>query len=529
MTVITHKPFSFDYSDHANLFELFNRNAQLYPKKRYLFFKKIAFTYKEMKEKIVHTAKVLVNNGVKKGQRITLLMGNSPEYLFAYFGAVMLGAVVVPMNIFLTEREIAVNMNDCESEYIITSEQFAKSAAGLKNHVDALKLFFTYEDASFDSININKGDVSGVDAAPNAGRHDLASIVYTSGTTGKPKGVMLTHYNLLHNAYDYNVVLRAKPGKERIVCILPLFHSYAFMGCIVGPLVSGGSVLMFESVMDAAKASFRKALLLKRPTVMVGIPQIYSAMAKKKASFIQRWLYPFRLTASGGAGLPRDTVNAFYKNYGKYVIEGYGLSEASPIVSFNPIKRPKIGSIGLPFPSLSVKIVDESGDEVLQGQPGELCVKGGSVMQGYWNQPAETAKALKDGWLHTGDIAVMDEEGYIAIVDRIKDLIIVKGINVYPREIEELLYLYPGVNDVAVIGVPDTDGSEVVVACIKVDSGAEVTEKALREYAKKNLAAFKAPKTFLFADNFPMTQTGKILKKELKAMIARGEIKYKNS
>ncbi|MDR0454040.1 MAG: long-chain-fatty-acid--CoA ligase [Deferribacteraceae bacterium] len=529
MAIITHKPFSIGYSGHANLFELFSKNAQLFPKKKYLFFKNISYTYKEMKEKMVHTAKVLVNNGVEKGRRVALLMGNSPEYLFAYFGAVMLGAVMVPMNIFLTEREIAVNMNDCEAEYMITSEQFAKSVAGLRNHVGSLKLLFTYEDTSFKSININSQDVSGVSVTSNAGRQDLASLVYTSGTTGKPKGVMLTHNNLLHNAYDFSTVLRAKQGKDRFVCILPMFHSYTFMGCIVGPLVSSSSVLLFESVMDATKSSFKKALLLRRPSVMVGVPQIYSAMAKKKVSFIQRLLFPFRLTASGGASLPRDTMNAFYKNYGQYIVEGYGLSEASPIVSFNPVKRPKPGSVGLPFPNLQIKIVDKDDNELPFGQPGELCVKGDSVMQGYWNQPVETANVIRNGWLHTGDIAVMDEEGYFAIVDRIKDMIITKGINVYPSEIEELLYLYPGVNHAAVIGVPETDGSETIIAYVTTEPGAEVTEKKLKDYTKKNLAAFKVPKTFVFIDTLPMTQTGKVLKRELKKMVMNGEIRYKNT
>ena len=524
MAIITHPPFASYYSGHANLFELFSRNAQLYPRKKYIFFKDVTYTYKEMEEKIVHTAKVLSKNGVKKGHRVAVLMGNMPEYIFAYFGIVMLGAVTVPINNFLTEREIVLNMNDCEAEYIITSEHYAKSVAGLKDRVSTLKIIFTYDNASFDSVNINKEDTGGVNVLSNVVREDVASLVYTSGTTGKPKGATLTHYNLLCNAYDYTVVLRASPGKERVVCILPIFHSYAFMVCIVGPLVSGGSVLMFESVIDATKSTFKKALLLRRPSLMIGVPQVYSAMAKRKVSFIQRLLYPFRITVSGGASLPQGTVNAFYKNYGKYVIEGYGLSEASPIVSFNPLKRPKTGTIGTPLPSLKLKIVDDNDNEVPQGQPGELCVQGGSVMQGYWNQPVETAKTLKNGWLHTGDIAVMDEEGYYSIIDRIKDMIIVKGMNVYPREIEELLYLYNGVNAAAVIGLPEADGSDIIVAYITLEPGADVTEKALMAYARKNLAAFKVPKFFVITDDLPMTPAGKILKRELREKVLKDEI-----
>jgi long-chain acyl-CoA synthetase len=482
-----------------------------------------------MEEKIVHTAKTLSKNGVKKGNRVVVLMGNSPEYLFAYFGVVMLGAVVVPVNTFLTERELAINMNDCEAEYMITSKNFAKLVSGLQNRVNTLKVIFTYEDAPFDSININGNDVSGVEITSYPGREDVAALLYTSGTTGKPKGVILTHYNLLCNAYDYTVVLQARPVKERIVCILPLFHSYTFMTCIVGPLVSGGSVLMFESVMDATKSAFKNALILRRPTVMIGVPQVYSAMSKKKSSFIQRLFYPFRVTVSGGASLPRDTVNAFYKNYGKYVIEGYGISEASPVVSFNPLDRPKVGTIGVPFPSVKVKIVDENDNETPQGQPGELCVQGGSVMRGYWNQPVETEKALRGGWLHTGDVATVDEEGYYTIVDRIKDMIIVKGMNVYPREIEELLYLYNGVKDAAVIGVPDTDGSDIVIAYITADPDENINEQELKDYTRKNLAAFKVPKTFIIIDNLPVTPMGKILKRELREKVLKGEIRYKNS
>ncbi len=431
--------YSINCPDFKNLSELISINANLYPKKKYIFFKDKTYTYKEAEDAVAHTAQVLSENGVKKGDRVGILLGNSPEYIFAYFAVVRIGAVGVPLNVFLKEREISLNLNDCGAEYIITSALFSKVVAPLPELIPSLKKIFTYGEAPFKSVDTYSFKTKEAPVKTEVTRSDLAVLIYTSGTTGQPKGVMLTHNNLLENAYTFVLAIKTV-HKDRYVALLPMFHSYAFMCCVIGPLVSGGSIVILESILDATKSDYKKMLLLKRPTVMLGVPQLYSAMARMKVSWIQRLLYPFRLSASGGAPLPVETINNFKRNFGKPVIEGYGLSEASPIVAFNPMDKQKPGTIGKALPGIEVRIADDDDNTLGVNQVGELCVRGDNVMQGYWNQPGETAKALKNGWLHTGDVATIDEEGYITIVDRIKDLILVKGMNVYPREIEELLY-----------------------------------------------------------------------------------------
>jgi long-chain acyl-CoA synthetase len=415
---------------------------------------------------------------------------------------------------------VSVNLNDCGVKFLISSTEFEKVVSVVKDEVKSLKKTFSFGETDFNSIDILKysslKDFEDSEISPE----DLATLLYTSGTTGVPKGVMLTHDNLIANVYGFKVKLSTR-HKDRFVALLPLFHAYAFMTCILGPLESGCSIILLSSVKDMAKKQFKKQLVLLRPSVLLGIPQLYTALAKIETTWLTRKLFPFYLCVSGGAPLAMEILNKFYQSYGKAVVEGYGLSEASPIVSFNPRNRPKAGTIGTQLHNLEVKVVDQDDNTLPINTNGELCVKGPSVMKGYWNKPEETAQALKDGWLHTGDIAFIDEEGYIVIVDRIKDLIISKGLNVYPREIEELLYKYPGIQLAAVIGIK-VKNDEVVTAYISVDETYD--EKDLRDYLKENLAAYKHPKNIIVSDKIPMTSSGKIAKQTLKEMAYKGGI-----
>ncbi|MDR2104734.1 MAG: AMP-binding protein [Deferribacteraceae bacterium] len=506
--------------EFANVRELFIKIAKRFSKKTYIFFYDKKISYQKTYEESVRVANALAANGVKQGDRVAILISNSPEFLYAYFGAVMLGTVTVPVNTFLSGREAAVNLNDCGAKYLISSVEFEKVVSVVKEDVKSLDKVFSFGETAFNSVDLLKYSIVKDFQDVEITSEDLATLLYTSGTTGVPKGVMLTHNNLMANIYGFKVKLSSR-SKDRFVALLPLFHAYAFTTCILGPLEAGCSIILLASVKDMAKKQFKKQLVLLRPTVLIGIPQLYTALTKLEPNWITRLLFPFYLCVSGGAPLAMEILNKFYQSYGKAVVEGYGLSEASPIVSFNPRTRPKAGTIGTQLYNLEVKVVDQDGNTLPINTNGELCVRGASIMKGYWNKPEETAQALKDGWLHTGDIAYIDEEGYIVIVDRIKDLIISKGLNVYPREIEELLYKYPGIQLAAVIGVK-VKNDEVVAAYISVDENYD--EKNLRDYLKENLAAYKHPKNIIVSDKIPITSSGKIAKQTLKEMVYKGEI-----
>ena len=508
----------FHFREFEKYSDLVSRNAKEFPDKVCIYFKDKTYTYKELDTMVRRTANVFMAHGVGFGDRVTLLLGNSPEFLFAYFAASMMGAVIVPLNTFLKEREVSINMNDCGSCFLVTGEAFAGVISPLRALVPDMKQVFSFEDTSFDSVNIYK-DSAATDAPINVSinpKEDLSTIIYTSGTTGKPKGVMLTHYNLVENGKGYNAGVEGTVDDITLL-VLPMFHSFTFLACVSGPFIMGAGIAILGSVMEMSKESYAHFVKRVRPTMLLGVPQVYSTMARMKLTPEQRELFTFRICFSGGAPLPVETIRLFKENYGVPLVEGYGLSEAAPGVAVNPprgVQKP--GSIGLPLIRIEMKVVDENDNEVPINTPGELCVRGPNIMKGYWNQPEETACALRGGWLHTGDVAIKDEDGYYSIVDRLKDLILTKGMNVYPREIEELLYAYPNVLTAAVIGVPDKDGSEIVVAYVKHSPDAKMDETEIKHYLKDKLANFKVPRRIIFTDDIPINASGKVSKKDLR-------------
>ncbi len=501
--------------EFRKLSQLISNNAEMYPDKECLFYKDRSYTYSRMEELVRHTAGVLQSNGVKKGDRVGILLENCPEFILSYFGVLRLGAVAVPTNIFLKDREIAANMNDCAAEYLISSETFADRMKSMPELAHTLKKTFTHNKASFESIVINEqiGDAGAVETYVEP--KDLAIVLYTSGTTGRSKGVMLTHSNIIENAKSYVDAIGMAHG-DRMMMVLPMFHATSMLCSLLGPLVRGSSIVLLESILEVSRSGYPEMLKKLRPSLVVGVPAFFSTLARAKVTDEMRESFPFRLCISGGAPLPVDIINRFKDVYGKMILEGYGLSEASPVVSVNPLSRQKPGTIGVAIPRVEVRIVDEQQQDLPRNTPGELIVRGPNVMTGYWNQPEETAKAIRNGWLHTGDVATMDEEGFITIVDRIKDLILVKGMNVYPREIEELLYKYRGVLLASVVSIPDGEGSEIPVAYIKADPEAKLTVEELKDYLRHNMAGFKVPRKFKFTDDIPVNAGGKIVKKELR-------------
>lgn len=493
--------------------ELISNNAVLFPDKTCIFFKDKQYTYKQIENIVRHVANTLRSNGVKKGDRVGILLENSPEFAFAYFGIMMLGAVAVPTNVFLKDREIAANMNDCAATYLITSETFADRMTHMLQMAMDMKMFFSFEKCSFESVVFNSLQQNTAEVDEEIDINDLALVLYTSGTTGRPKGVMLTHFNLLSNAKSFSRSVEDRHN-DRMLLLLPMFHATSMMCCMLTPLVKGTSVIIVESILEVSKAYYPEMLKKLKPTLIVGVPALFATLAK--ARDVDKENFPFRLCICGGAPLPVEIIDQFKQTYGVMILEGYGLSEASPVVAFNPLTMQKAGSIGVALPSIEIKLVDEEGNDVGLHKEGELCVNGPNVMKGYWGQPEETARTIKNGWLHTGDVAKQDEDGFLFIVDRIKDLILVKGMNVYPREIEELLYKYNGISSAAVVGLPDGQGSEIPIAYIKTDPGADIDQSKLKEYLRYNLASYKIPRRIVFIDEMPVNAGGKILKKELR-------------
>jgi len=344
---------------------------------------------------------------------------------------------------------------------------------------------------------------------------DRAVVIYTSGTTGRPKGAVLTHRNLVSNVESSQAVFGGTE-RDRVVLVLPMFHSFMLTVAIFLPFTIGASIIIIKSIKPFRNVLFE--MIFKRATVFLGIPQIFQALATAKIPWWLRWLLPLRLAVSGSAPLPVETLKTFAGRFHFPLLEGYGLSEASPVVCFNPLHGVnKAGSVGLPIPSVQVQIVDDSGHELGPEQVGEIAVRGPNVMLGYWNQDEATRATLRDGWLLTGDIGKKDTDGYVYITDRKKDMLLVHGNNVYPREIEEVIYQMPGVREVAVVGKPDAYRGELPVAFVVPAEGATLDPSAVLKFCRERLADYKLPRDIrVVTEGLPRNATGKILKTELR-------------
>ena len=504
---------------------MFQKQAYKYGKKKYLLFNDTTYTYSSANSIINRVARRLKAINIKEGDRVGILLENSPEFIFSFFALMKIGAIAVPINTFFKEEEIAYILNDCQARFLFSSNAFIEEIKDLENIVDGFKNILTYEDIKLSAKNppINMYNeiekIDDKDFPANQSIDDTAILLYTSGTTGNPKGAILTHRNILSNV-DGCVKAFKINRKDRFLLFLPMFHSYTFTTCVMLPTFCGCSIIILSSVMELRKKTFRKVLIFKRPTFFLGVPQVYSALTKAKMPpWFIKFIYPVKIHVSGGAPLPEETLNNFIEKFKKPIIEGYGLSEASPVVCVNRLEWQKPYSVGLPLANVQVKAVNEEEEEVPTGQVGELIIKGPNVMKGYWKMPEATNNTIKNGWLFTGDMGKIDEDGFVYIVDRKKDLIIVKGINVYPREIEELIYMFENVEAAAVIGLKDDVNGEIPVAYVMPKEGETVDTHALKDYLRKHLANFKLPRHIYLVDDLPMTATGKVLKRKLKEQI----------
>ena len=464
-------------------------------------------TYAQIDDGSGRVAALLESKGFERGDRVGIMLPNVPYFAVAYYGVLRAGGVVVPMNPLLKGREVSFYLEDPEAKLMFAWHDFAEAAD--KGAGEAGAEVISVKPGEFEKLLAEHEpdtDVADVDDS------DTAVILYTSGTTGKPKGAELTHANLKKNAQLSADKLGEVSEDDVNLGALPLFHSFG-QTCGLNATIYKGATMSMIPRFDPAKAL--EIIQRDGVTVFQGVPTMYTAMLNcdTRDDYDTSSL---RICMSGGSAMPVEVLKGFEEAFGCKVLEGYGLSETSPVASFNhPDRERKPGSIGTPIEGVEMKVVDDDGGDVDQGEVGEIVIKGHNVMKGYWNRDEATQEAIKDGWFHSGDMAKIDDDGYFFIVDRKKEMIIRGGYNVYPREIEEVIYEHPAVESCAVVGVPDDSMGEEVGAAIVLKQGQEVGEDELRDYVKGEVANYKYPRRIWFVDELPMGPTGKILKREI--------------
>ena len=490
-----------------NLSMAFADSAERNARKTAVFWGDAEYSYERLHQQTRRLAtRLQIDFAVRPGDRVGLWLKNSPEFITAVFGVLRAGGVVVPINNFLKPAEVSYILADAGTQTLICEGVSAEAKSELSARLPSLKFLDIRELA--DGATPSPSESGAVVRTET----DLAFIIYTSGTTGRPKGAMLTHGNLLCNVESCRQVLETV-ALDRFVVLLPMFHSFMLCVGILLPMTTGCSVLLIKSLHPPKNVI--QEIISREATILPAIPQFFRTLAAIQIPASN----PLRLCISGAAPLPGEILKEFNEKFPIPLIEGYGLSEASPVVSLNPIRGPwKAGSIGVPVSNVEVTVQNDRGEVLQIGEVGEICVRGGNVMQGYWNQPEETAKALRNGWLLTGDVGFKDKDGYFFITDRKKDMLLVNGINVYPREIEEVIYQFAGVKEVAVIGQPDARKGEQPVAFVSPNEGVTLDEKTLLQFVRGRLADYKVPRRVTFLPALPRNATGKILKTALRKL-----------
>ena len=483
--------------------------ANRYPQGVALRCDDLQLTFAELDAAAARVATLLENGGIAPGDRVGLMLSNTPAFAVAYYGILYRGAVAVPMNPLLKRREVTFYLSNSGAKALFASPTCADEAAAGAAEVGAQ--YWLVDDVGLAQLI---ADLPGHEAPVERDGDDVAVILHTSGTTGKPKGAMLTHSNIRCNT-DVCVCTLIETGPDDVVMgCLPLFHVF---GLVLGlsATVQSGAMLTLITRFDPRKVL--EVIERDGVTVFEGVPTMYAGLLGVAAEATAGATRSLRTCISGGAALPVQVLSDFEKAFGCTILEGYGLSESSPAACFNHPHRPrKVGSIGTPIEGVQMRVVDPAGAQVPQGQPGEVQIRGHNVMKGYWNLPDATqATITSDGWLNTGDVGRVDEDGYFYIVDRTKDLIIRGGYNVYPREIEEVLYEHPAVAEAAVIGIPHDSLGEEVGAAVALKKGATADPDELRDYVKTQVAAYKYPRRVWLVEELPKGPTGKVQKRDI--------------
>ncbi len=456
--------------------------------------------------------------GVGKGDRVAILFPNVPQFVVSYFATASMGGVAVPVNCLLQPPEVGYILQNSGANTLITLDVFRELLPALPQLAPGLQNVIVSGEPAEGCLGFEEliAAHQGQRADAEISGEELAVLIYTSGTTGRPKGAMLSHRNLLANGRACRQVIRVT-GEDVFLGVLPLFHSFGATVCMVLPILCGAHTVLHPRFQALA---IMESIEAKGVTFFPAVPAMFTLLLAMRSE--QKFgLGSLRVCVSGGAALPLEVVRGFQERYGVTMVEGYGPTEASPVVSVNPPEGViKPGSVGPPLPGVEVGIQAEDGTPLPTGEIGEVCVRGPNVMQGYWQDSEGSAEALRGGWLHTGDLGRVDEDGYLYIVDRLKDLIIVGGMNVYPGEVEDVIYQLPQVAEAAVVGMSSTLRGEDVCAFIALHEGTELSAEQIIRHCAGKLARFKTPARVEILPELPKSAIGKILKRELRKSLA---------
>lgn len=487
-------------------------------------------SYHELLMQVDRAADMFFEHGIRKGDRVAVAHRNSINTVVANFGLYKLGAVCIPMNFMVTKpEEIEYILNNAEAKAVVTQAEFIRHYVKCLPQLPTVKYIFTTDEIPSSAAEcpivqkfweeIEKSTFHDETASAQAGLDDLAFILYTSGTTGLPKGAMLTHGNLASNVISCAQIFKINDN-DCFLCLLPMFHSFAWTACVVIPLYLNLKVVIVANVMPASK--WLGAMGTEKVTLILAVPQIYAVLSKEAKGLKRLYLrfWPFknvRFGVSGAAPLTQEIKDRFEEKIGVPILEGYGLTETSPVVSVNTEELQKIKSVGPAIPAVSTLVLDDDGREVPRNAEGELCVKGPNVFRGYWGNEKATHDAFtEDGWFKTGDIVTVDDDGFIFIKDRKKDMIIIKGLKVFSAQVEAVICEHPAVEECAVIGVPDGRGGEFVKVYVVKKEGAELSDGEFRKFLKTHLDNYKRPRDFEFVESLPKNALRKVLKRELR-------------
>jgi long-chain acyl-CoA synthetase len=504
--------------------EMLEETVAKYPDNKALSFFGRKFTYRELQGGVLGFAAALQSKGVQKGDRVAIMLPNCPQYVMSYYGILSAGGIVTQINPMLVERELDHILNDSGTETIIVLDALYPKVKNVQENTKVKNVIVVSlqpsgqnfgSDYTFESFMASSTQsFTPVAIEPE---HDVAILQYTGGTTGRSKGAMLTHRNIYANVSQCYEFFKDEMNfaQEKILTVIPLFHVFGMTSCMNLSVFTASESIMLprfelEEVLNTIKQ--------EQPSIFPGVPTMYVAITNHPNAE-KFGIDSIKTCNSGSAPMPVELMKEFEGKTGSKILEGYGLSEASPTTHCNPhFADRKPGSVGIGVPSTDYKVVDlaDGENEVPVGELGEIIIKGPQVMKGYWNMPEETAQTLRNGWLYTGDIGRVDEDGYLYIVDRKKDMIIASGYNIYPRDVEEVLYEHPAVQEAVVIGVPDPYRGETVKAVIVKKAGKATTEEEMVHYCKENMAAYRVPSIIEFREELPKTAVGKILRRALR-------------
>jgi long-chain acyl-CoA synthetase len=494
-----------------NIAEHLDRAAHHFPTRPAIVFEGRSISYEQLRDHVDRTAHALVSRGVHKGERVALCLPNIPEFAVAYFAIQKVGAIAVSVNVMLTTPEMRYLLEDAGARRLFTTSALQHAWGPLAGDLDVI---------------VCEGEVSGFPtlqqlmAAPSSpfspramDRDDPAAILYTSGTTGKQKGATLSHGNVISNTVAAAPLGGMAPD-DRVILFLPLFHVFG-QNAIMNTAFAVGATIVLQRRFDPEQTV--AAIAREHVTMLHAVPTVYITLLNSNVN--PKDLASVRYYFSAAATMPTEIGTRWQQTYGRAVAEGYGLSETSPYATYNHVLQYKPGSVGTPIENVQVRVLDPDDNPVAAGTWGEICIQGPNVMLRYWNRPEESAQALRGGWFHSGDIGYLDAEGYVFLVDRVKDMINSAGFKVWPREVEEVLYAHPAIKECAVVGVPDDVKGEIPAVFVVLQQGATLGVEELTEYCRQSLATYKVPRQVEFVASLPKNATGKILKRELRTLV----------